>query len=144
MPTPTRQAYVDEVLTWLGTRFVHQGRLKGVGVDCAGLPIKAAQAVGLPVEDKTDYKRTPDPLAMRTHMQRFMSQIGFGELQPADIVWFRLPNDPQHLGVVIELADPIKFVHAWGYPGIMKVVRQDLDRFWFSRIHSCWRIKGLD
>ncbi len=29
--------------TWLGTPYHHQGRLKGVGVDCAGLLIGVAQ-----------------------------------------------------------------------------------------------------
>ena len=28
---------VDEALTWLGTSYHHQGRVKGMGVDCGAL-----------------------------------------------------------------------------------------------------------
>ncbi len=35
--TPLRQAVVEEAKTWIGTPFVHQAKLKGVGVDCCTL-----------------------------------------------------------------------------------------------------------
>lgn len=33
----TRRAIISEARTWIGTRYRHQGALKGVGCDCLGL-----------------------------------------------------------------------------------------------------------
>jgi len=37
MASNWRQSVVDECKTWLGTPYVHKGRVRGVGVDCGGL-----------------------------------------------------------------------------------------------------------
>lgn len=42
-----RAAVVAEALSWLGTPHHHRGRIKGVGVDCAQLPIAVYASVGL-------------------------------------------------------------------------------------------------
>lgn len=53
----------DEIVkyarTWIGTRWVHQGRGRG-GIDCAGLLVKTAQHFDLPYADLKGYGRTPD------------------------------------------------------------------------------------
>lgn len=38
---------VKEALTWLGTPYHHQGRVKGVGVDCGTLICEVYEKVGL-------------------------------------------------------------------------------------------------
>lgn len=40
-------AAVNEALTWLGTPCHHQGRIKGVGVDCGTLICEVYEKVGL-------------------------------------------------------------------------------------------------
>jgi cell wall-associated NlpC family hydrolase len=42
-----RDDVVDEAMTWLRTPFHHAGRIKGVGVDCAMLPLEVYSKVGL-------------------------------------------------------------------------------------------------
>ncbi len=39
--------------TWLGTPYHHQGRVKGAGVDCAGLSVGVAKELGLSDVDVT-------------------------------------------------------------------------------------------
>ena len=39
-----RAAVVAEAMTWIGTPWAHMAHLKGVGVDCANLPIAAGIA----------------------------------------------------------------------------------------------------
>ena len=41
-----REAVVAEALSWLGTPYAHRQRLKGVGVDCAQLPLAVYGAAG--------------------------------------------------------------------------------------------------
>ena len=45
----TKEDVVREAKTWLGTPFHHQGRLKGVGVDCAGVIVCVAKELKLKV-----------------------------------------------------------------------------------------------
>lgn len=47
---------------WLGTRFRHQGRVKGGGVDCLGLVMGAARECGYDIADldETNYSKIPD------------------------------------------------------------------------------------
>jgi hypothetical protein len=49
MPSePVRpEALVAEARRWLGTPFRHQGRIRGEGVDCIGLVLEPARALGL-------------------------------------------------------------------------------------------------
>ncbi|WP_174300908.1 C40 family peptidase [Caulobacter sp. S45] len=47
MNTAARQAVVAEALSWLGTPYAHRQRLKGVGVDCAQLPLAVYAAAGV-------------------------------------------------------------------------------------------------
>jgi len=41
-----RAAIAAEARTWLGTPYAHGQRLKGVGADCAGVPLEVYAAVG--------------------------------------------------------------------------------------------------
>ncbi len=47
MTPSVRQAVVAEALSWLGTPYAHRQRLKGVGVDCAQLPLAVYAAAGV-------------------------------------------------------------------------------------------------
>lgn len=54
----TQDDIVRYARTWLGTRWVHQGRSRQ-GIDCAGLLIKVAEHFELPHEDAQGYRRDP-------------------------------------------------------------------------------------
>ena len=43
----------------LGTPYIHQGRHKGVGLDCAGLVAYVLDGLNLPYNDMRGYPRTP-------------------------------------------------------------------------------------
>ena len=53
-------ALLTEARSWLDTPYHHQGRLKGVGVDCIGLIIGVAHALNLSEFDTHDYARIPN------------------------------------------------------------------------------------
>lgn len=52
----------------LGTPFHHQGRLPGVGLDCAGLIVCAFRAVGVELIDLQGYGRRTDELLRMLHL----------------------------------------------------------------------------
>ena len=47
MSQAIRARIVSEALSWLGTPYAHRQRVKGVGVDCAQLPLAVYSAAGL-------------------------------------------------------------------------------------------------
>lgn len=140
----TRAEVVAEARSWIGTPFVHQARIKGIGVDCIGLVTQTAKATGLLDVDATDYSRTPDPTRMREGLTRHLDAVPFKELQPADVIWFRVISEPQHVGLVSEVTPKLRMVHAYSRKRLNQCVEQDVDGFWRSRIIGCFRFRGLD
>ena len=97
-----RSAIVDSARTWLGTPFVHQGRLKHKGVDCIGLVIGVARELAITDSDfdVTGYSRDPDGKSLIRLSLVHMSQISRESMQPGDVVVVRFGDHPQHFGVV--------------------------------------------
>lgn len=118
------------------TPFVHQGRQPGVGLDCAGLIVHAYRAAGLPATDETRYGRQPHPGQMRAALERRLVRAA-GPWQPADILWFRIQADPQHLA--LWTGDGI--LHAYLSAG--RVVETSLDARWQNRLVARYRHPGL-
>jgi cell wall-associated NlpC family hydrolase len=83
----------------MGTPWMHQGRLPGVALDCAGLVIITARRLGLrPADwDINGYARTPDGSLM-AQCARHMQPIG--RLELGAVLVLAVHEDPQHLGIV--------------------------------------------
>jgi len=135
-----RAQIVTEARTWLDTPFHHQGRLKGGGVDCAGVPIGVARALGLEWADATGYARVPAKGQFRATLQRCLDPIAFAEVLPGDLMSFAFRAEEQHIAVV-SCIDPLRIIHAWQAVG--KCVENDLDALWQRRLRSCWRYRGV-
>ena len=99
----TRAQVAAQARGWIGTKFAHQHRARGVGVDCVGLVIGVARELGLVPEgfDVTGYATTPDGVALPTQCAAVMQPIQRAEMGEGDVVlvaWNGGP--PQHLGIV--------------------------------------------
>lgn len=83
----------------LETRWMHQGRLPGVALDCAGLVIVVARQLGLvaPDFDVNGYSRTPDGTMLRW-CEESMTRIQALEL--GAVLAMQTDKQPQHLGIV--------------------------------------------
>ena len=106
---------VTEARTWLGTPFHHQGRVKGVGVDCAGLVICTAKELGLVAQDYDfkGYSRTPDGGSLIAECDRLLTRIGQEDMRPGCVAVFHFAHDPQHLGIVADyLHGGLSLIHA--------------------------------
>lgn len=138
----TRDEIVDEARTWLGTPWHHQARVKHVGVDCVGVIIKVAHHFGISDFDILDYSRIPDPVQMKALLDQHLIPITKAEVLPADILWLRVKEDPQHLAIVSRV-DPMMVIHAFNRRGIDKVVETHAGAFWDDRVIGCYRYPGL-
>jgi cell wall-associated NlpC family hydrolase len=122
---------IAEARRWIGTPWHHQARLRDVGVDCGGLIVCAAQALGLPVTDHpAGYGRLPDGVALRAHIESQCTRL----LQPelGAVVLMRWAVHPQHVGLVGTLPGGWSLIHAWA--GVRAVVEHLMDAEWQGRI----------
>lgn len=98
----TRAEVVSEARSWLGTPYQHQARVKGIGVDCAGLLIGVARALGLvaPAFDVNGYARLPDGWSLIENCERHMQRTAPDAMRDGDAVVVRFDSEPQHFGLL--------------------------------------------
>ncbi|MGE3770425.1 MAG: C40 family peptidase [Bdellovibrionales bacterium] len=112
----------------LNTPFAHQGRVPGVGLDCAGLIIYAAQEAGIVLHDTRAY-------ALPVAPAQLLGVLGENNLQPTALIsrgallLFRLGGQPQHLALA---TSHTTMIHAYAPAG--KVVETTIGTAWRNRL----------
>lgn len=139
-------AYIAEVMSCLDTRWVHQGRMKGAGLDCLGLIGMSALALDLPgaaqwraTPEYHNYGRNPDPELMFAGCDALMDRVAIADAAAADVLVFRCGRHPMHFGL-LSAAD--RMIHAW--LGAGRVIEQRLDAKWAARIVRAYRLRGIE
>lgn len=138
MTTPIKM--LEAIKLYENTKFHHQGRVRGVGVDCAGLLVCAARDAGYQkVPDLLGYRRSPDGKTLEELLGGYLVPVPDGEeLQLGDILLFKLDGTrPQHLGIVTRL-NPHYMMHA--YSVSRKVCEHRIDDVWFNRLVRAYRL----
>ncbi len=147
-----RSAFVTAARSTVGTRFLHQGRVPRVGLDCAGLVLYAAAEVGLDPQDfpGRNYSRwpvmsDPDRASRRGVWLRDFVANQTREIDPAArqegtilLFWVFRPGLPQHLAIV---TGPETILHAWYDAGA--VVETPLTG-WHDKIVGAFELNGMD
>ncbi len=128
-----RVAFVDELLTWIGTPFVDCGAVKGPrgAVDCAKMLWKAAMVSGI-IHD------VPEPRyaarIIRSHEESFLAFLTFmgaTEIQSprvGDVLVYMWPTTFKHGAVLINSE---QIIHSYAAAGCVKIshTREDLLSF---------------
>lgn len=138
--TKKRDDVIEFARTWIGTPFLHQGRLIDVGVDCAGLVIGIANEFKLAktFKDKKNYSRNPTGTMMAEVLGEHLERINASEAIYGDILHFKFARFPQHVGI---LTDNETFIHADSHEG--KVVETRLSGHWAREVRGAYRFKEL-
>ena len=143
--SPMQEQIVGLARTLLGTPYEHQQRIKGVAMDCAGVPVYVARCLGMPVDDVLGYGRQPMPDEMRRVLNAHLVRVATEAIQPGDVVWMRFQKEPQHLGIVGDYVfGGLSLIHAYNGAGLGKVIEHRMDDVWRSRIVAAWRFPGVD
>lgn len=142
LPIVSRAEVVECARSYLGTPWHHQARVKGTGVDCAGLLICVARELGLADVRMENYSRYPDG-TLDAVCSQYMLRISASAALPGDVLTFTFEKVPQHLGIVAEWAGQLTVIHAYaGDP--RKVVENSIDPVWRPRIRGAYRIPGVE
>lgn len=119
---------MNEVLIareYISTPFVHQGRLKGVGIDCIGLVVCVARESGLEIKDYHGYSEQPG--------QALLDMVS-DQLNPGNdigVFWYSRRGDPQQVAI---FAPDNKLICV--DPRSKKVVEMTYSKFWIRRLVS--------
>lgn len=140
-----RKELLAEAKSWVGTPYLHQACVKGVGVDCVNLIIAVGAATGLLNLTKADlkafsgYSRLPNPDHMGYYIRKHLLPADF---QVGNIVWIQWrENLPMHLAIIGEHDSEPTLIHAYG--DVRKVVEHKLTKEWHDKIVSFWGYPGL-
>lgn len=136
-----RSNFVAVAREMIGTPFKHQGRLPGVGLDCAGLVVCAARESGLQINDRADYGRIPHEGLFTSVVMEHCDEISQAEIMIGDVMMFAFRSEPQHIAIVSHV-NTTMLIHAYSQVG--KVVENSLDASWQKRLKGCYRIRGLE
>lgn len=135
-------AVVYAARAMIGVPFVHAGRSVH-GVDCIGLLVVAAAAVGVCVYDNRSYSRTVDADYMVSELSKACDPVPFPAALPGDVLLFRVGTSVQHMALVTESGPdgPVRIVHCYQTAG--RVVEHALDRHWERRLAGAYRLRGV-
>lgn len=132
-----------EADSWLGTRWVHQGKIKGLGVDCAQFISAVVRAGGRHIEIAENYGRSEDGLIMMATMLEHGALVPTDQMSPADMIAFcdeaqSEKDKPRHLALIREIVPRTTFIIHASEHGVR---RHRINMWWRGRIHSVWRLR---
>lgn len=122
---------------YLGTPFHHQGRLRGIGVDCVGLLVGVAQDCGIEHVDSMAYNKRPDGKTLQREIEKSCTRIPLTEAMIGDILLFRFLGEATHVGIMSDKG----MIHT--YQGVGRVVEHGLRPPWTNRLCGAYRFKGV-
>jgi len=119
--TDERAAVVREALSWVGTPYHHQARVKRAGVDCGQILAAVYEAAGLiPHVDPGDY---PSDWHLHREGERYLEVVQMhareidGPPSPGDIAVWRFGCTFSHGAIVIDWPE---IVHSYVNVGVTK------------------------
>jgi len=136
----TRTEFITTARKYLGTQFIHQGRLPGIGLDCAGVVVCALRENDYGVNDRSGYGRIPAGGEFMAAIWEHCDPVHLGDVRPGDLMMFAFRNEPQHIAIVSGI-EPIMLIHSWSDVG--KVVENGMDEIWRMRLRGCYRLKDI-
>lgn len=124
--------------TWIGTPYLHQASVKGIGCDCLGL-LRGVWREAFGQEPETVPAYTPDwsePQGEERLLEaacRHLSRIDRAPLARGQVLLFRMRRGAvaKHLGLVSDAGPEPQFIHAYTGHG---VVQSPLSLPWRKRI----------
>jgi cell wall-associated NlpC family hydrolase len=121
----SRADVVACALSFVGTPYHHQGRVPGVGFDCAALLIVPAWQLGIKPRsfDVRGYPPSADGSSLRAYCEEHMQHLAPGAEQPGDAGLFDWGRHPHHLGIFVPYRHGgLAIVHAFGRGNSGKVL----------------------
>ena len=130
-----RLRLVEAARALVGAPFSYRGRAGRGGVDCSGLVVCSARAVGVPAPDFTVYPDTFVGDGFRAAWAAFCDPIALDDVLPGDVLLCRTRRQVGHSHLVTERGTTIHAARRRG------VVEEPIDGAFVRRVDSAVRIR---
>jgi len=129
---------VEIARDWIGTPYLHQASVQGVGCDCLGLlrgiwrEVYGQEPEQIPAYTQ-DWSEPQGVERLFDAAARHFTDVTEDTLAPGQVILFRMRRDmvAKHLGVVSDIGDVPSFIHSYQGHG---VVESPLSTPWRRRI----------
>lgn len=137
---------IAQARQWLGVPFHHQGR-STAGLDCLGLLMVVADAIGLRFEGKRAseldiprYGARPEVAVLIARLEAHLQPVAVSAARPGDIVLLKVQGSPQHLAILSDypVVGEMGMIHA--YAPARAVVEHRYDEVWRRETYAVYRI----
>lgn len=127
---------IETARSFVGTPFIHGARLPGIGLDCIGVGVCAAQECGFHIVDVAAYPLRPDG-TLKGYLDDQMVKVTAP--QPGDVLLmiFEGMRAPHHISIYTGRT----IIHA--HMKARKCVEQDHTQWWIDRTVGIYRFKEL-
>nr|MBA2704814.1 C40 family peptidase [Blastocatellia bacterium] len=119
-----------------GSPFFHCGRRADTGVDCIGLILLPAQALGLTTFEPENYSPTGFHSYLLACVDECCERVDL--CQPGDVLLFAVRGHPSHLAY---WTGENTIIHA--HQKFDRVIEEPWSEVWSRCLLSIWRWKGL-
>ena len=137
-------AIVAAARGWIGTPYVHQASMKGLGCDCLGLlrgvwRELAGDEPETPLPYSGDWAEATGGETLYAALKRHFAEIDRIDIAPSDIALFRMiPRGPaKHCGIVAELGGVPTLIHARQNK---RVSEEAFSRAWRRKLAFAFRV----
>lgn len=132
----TRSELIRVGRTYIGTPFLHQGRVKGEGIDCVGFLICLFKEVGIIQSDWdfTRYNYFNDGEKIHEYILNWGDEISINLIKPGDVVRLKMYENAQHAGLISDYG----LIHV-----LKKTCEHSINDKWQKRICQAYRIRNV-
>ena len=127
-----------EARSYLRTPYHHQGRRKGVGVDCVGIVTGLAKFAHVNFVDRQGYGQFGRGVNLPQELGKWLQPLTVREAEPGDVMCFWMSEQRKdwicHCGI---LGDANTLIHTHSEVG--QVVEHRMDKYWLERRASAFR-----
>lgn len=135
-------AIVDTARGWIGTPYLHQASVRGVGCDCLGLvrgiwrELYGNEPEAIPPYTP-DWSEPQQQEMLWIAANRHLEPRPPADIVPGRVILFRMRAGAvaKHLGIVSQGGPQFQFIHAYAGHG---VVQSPLSAPWRRRVVACF------
>lgn len=130
-----RTKIIEAARELIGTPWAHQGRMPGVGIDCAGVIVHILKRKGISY-DVAGYSYEPNG-ELTFHADACLTRIPKDSFKPGDVLIFRVKRLPQHVAIATDKG----ILHSYnrGAGTSSRVVETSLTEQWRSHIVAAYK-----
>lgn len=113
--------------SWIGTPYLHQASVQGVGCDCLGLlrgiwrAVYGGEPEAIPAYSP-DWSEPQGAEVLMAAACRHLRKLEGAPMAPGQVMLFRMRRGgvAKHLGVISEVGDGPRFIHAYQGHGVVE------------------------